>query len=95
MAKRKIEGEEKPKRAVTFEEIKPGPSIILNREDYLVFLDIYHYIRPYLNRPIAVTKQDTKKKWPDHKQMVDDIWMCIDELGLKWPDEMIGRIFNT
>lgn len=59
-----------------------------------MFLEIYHHIRPYLNREITVTKAELLKKFPDRKKMVNDVWTCVTELKLVWPYEIIGRVIN-
>jgi hypothetical protein len=66
----------------------------MSRNEYMVFLDIYHEIRPYLDREIKVAKPDLIKKYPKHKKLVEDVWTCSVDLKLKWPHEMVDRIFE-
>jgi len=87
--------EEKPGKKVSYKDIKPTAGLPVSREDYCAFLDIYHYLRPYLDREITVTKEELKKRFPDRKQMVDDVWTCVFDMKLKWPDEMVGTVFNV
>lgn len=80
---------------VKYEDIKPSAGIKVNRDKYLLFLDIYHYLRPYLDRELPVmTKKELIEKFPKDKNIARNVWECVYELKLKWPDEMVGRIFE-
>jgi hypothetical protein len=88
------EGEVKVKKGVTYADVKPSPGMNINRTEFLKFLEIYHLLRPYIERPAPITKEALLKKFPDRKKMVEDVWMCVYELKLVYPGEMIGRILN-
>lgn len=66
---------------------------MVSRENYLRLLPIYHEIRPYLAKPKDVTKEYLLKKYPKEKKLVNEIWECIFELKLVWPQEIADRIF--
>lgn len=91
---KKDTGEEKPVKGVKYSENKPEKGMLVNREKYLLFLDIYHQLRPYLEKPPLVVKDDLLKKYSDNKELVEDVWMCVNELKLVWPQDMMGRIFS-
>lgn len=95
MARTKKSDEEKPVKGVKYEDIKPTKGLVYDRNKYLQFLEIYHYLRPYLERELPnLTKKDLVAKFPKDKKMVEDVWDCVYELKLKWPNEMIDRILE-
>lgn len=91
---KKINVEDKPIKGVKYSEVKPIKGILVNQKKYLLFLDIYHYLRPYLNKEITITKAELVKRFPKDKQLVNDVWTCVMDLKLVWPDEMVGRLFS-
>lgn len=95
MARPKKEiGEEKPKKGVTYSEVKADKGILVDKDRYLLFLDIYHHLRPYLERENKTTKEELIKLFPQDKQLTEDVWTCVFELGLIWPQDMTGRLFS-
>lgn len=93
MARPKKSDEEKPVKGVKYEDIKPTKGLVYDRKKYLYFLEVYHYLRPYLERELPkINKKDLVAKFSKDKKMVEDVWDCVYELKLKWPNEMIGRI---
>lgn len=86
--------EDKPAKGVKYSEVKPEKGMLVNQKKYLLFLDIYHYLRPYLNREIQITKSEIHKRFPTDKQLVEDVWSCVIDLKLVWPQEMMGRLFS-
>jgi hypothetical protein len=90
----KKEPTEKPSK-VKYEDIKPSAGLKVNREKYLLFLDIYHYLRPYLERELPqLTKKELIAIFPKDKTIAANVWDCVYELKLKWPDEMVGIVFE-
>lgn len=69
--------------------------VLVNQKEYLAFLEIYHHLRPYLGKEITVKKADLLKKYPKRKEMIEEIWVCVFDLKLIWPHEMIGRVLNS
>lgn len=88
------EEEKTAKKGVKYSDVKPEAGLKINRNEYLAFLDIYHEIRPYLEREPTVTKEYLLKKYPKRKKMIEDVWICVFDLKLKYPHEMIGRILT-
>ncbi len=90
---------EKPVKGVKYSEIAPKVGTLHNRKKYLYFLEIYHYLRPYLSeesprRIKDITRGDLFKRYPLYKQLVDDVWTCVFELKLQYPEDMVDRLFE-
>lgn len=95
MARTKNVDIDKPLKGVKYEDIKPKKDMLLyDTTKYLYFLKVYHYLRPYLDRELpSITKKELIAKFPKDKKMTENVWDCVYELKLKWPDEMVGRVF--
>jgi len=83
------------KKGVSYKDIKPTAGLPVSQEEYNRFLEVYHSIRPYLERELQVTKEQLLKEFPDRKQMVEDVWTCVVDMKMKWPHEMVGTVFNV
>ena len=91
--------EEKPVKGVKYSEIKAGKGMMINRARYFLFLEIYHYLRPYLpeeskRRVLDISKADLVKKYPKDKQLTADVWSCVFELKLTDAQDIVGRLFE-
>ena len=95
MGRKKITDEEKVKAKVTYDEIKPQKRNAVDRDDYMIFLKIYHHIRPYLDRELPkISKKELVTKFPKHKEIAENVWDCIYDLKLKWTNEMVDRVLG-
>lgn len=94
-SKKNVDEDGNPKKGVTYEDVKSDYVLPVSRKDYMEFLEIYHFIRPYLDRELQTTKEELLKKFPKKKAMVEDIWICVHDLKLKWTSEMVNRVFNV
>jgi len=89
-----IEENNQPKKRVTYEDVKSTYLLPIDRKEYIKFTDIYHYIRPYLDRELKTNKSELLKKFPESNKMVEDVWYCVNDLKLKWPNEMVAIVFD-
>lgn len=89
------DGENKKGRKVIYEDVKPTSVGYYNRDKYLAFLEVYHVLRPYLqDRKPNVSKEELLARFPKKKKLVDEVWECVHDLKLIWPNEIANRILE-
>jgi hypothetical protein len=69
----------------------------MDRDNYILFLDIYHYLRPYLSeesprRIKDIKKSELVKKFPKSKKMAEEVWDCVFDLKLTEINEIVDRL---
>jgi hypothetical protein len=71
--------------------------ISMDREKYILFLEIYHYLRPYLSeesprRVKDIKKSELVKKFSKSKKMAEEVWDCVFDLKLTEIPDIVARL---
>lgn len=69
----------------------------MDREKYILFLEIYHYLRPYLPDTSArkiknIEKKELIKKFPKSKKLTEEVWECVFDLKLTDINDIVSRL---
>lgn len=69
--------------------------ITFDRDNFMLVLKIFHYMRWKLRHNPDYKKTDLIFQFGKHKTVVEEIWKCYHELKIDIPYEIYKRVFES